>query len=662
MKSSADYPRSFSGSEVSATSLGKAYPPRSAVELIFTQDESGQYLSFQWQAGEQYGLKPEQLLGSRMADGVFHPITLEAYTSRVRRVVDRMIPEQFKCPFRYGDYTFLFELVVNPIMLLEQSTAIAVTGRLLSYAVEQQIFEMGESTAYPIFPSSSDRYQKLLTQIAWNIRRTLDPTTIWQQTVNGLGRALGVSRCVICPYENHSTYVKVVAEYCREPFSSLLELDLSLWDNPYLSEAIETLKPIRWENCTSETSFVNSTPALPSENAASALMNSGYLGTETIAHEGDISATTFDVEPEQIGLQHLATPTIAINTQQQSILAIATCYQDQPNGLIILYQCDRPRTWTDAEVDFMQELADQVGTAIAHASLFTESQTLASELQRVNVSMLQKNRELEDARQQAEEASRLKSEFLANTSHELRTPLNGMIGFLKLILDGMADDPQEQNEFLNEAYRSALHLLNIINDVLDIAKIEAGKMQIELSPVHLDELLGNVENFTRSQVQQKNLSFEIQKLPTHDEIVLFGNYQRLLQVMLNLVGNAIKFTHEGGVTISTEVIKKRVVLQNHELPGMVKVRVADTGIGVSLDKQDKLFQSFSQVDGSRTRQYGGTGLGLAISQKLVEAMGGVVNFYSMGEGLGSTVTFTVPLYQEPVMIAAGPGDELDLRL
>ena len=211
---------------------------------------------------------------------------------------------------------------------------------------------------------------------------------------------------------------------------------------------------------------------------------------------------------------------------------------------------------------------------------------------------------------------------------------------------------QEQREFIEEAHRSAMHLLDIINDVLDIAKIEAGKMQIECSPVSLQELLDQVETMTRTQIRQKNLSFEVQKPQTHDEIVVYGNYQRLLQVLLNLMGNAIKFTNEGGITVSAEVIKKRIVVQDEELPGLVKVRVADTGIGVSLDKQDKLFQSFSQVDGSLTRQYGGTGLGLAISQKLVEAMGGVVNFYSMGEGLGSTVTFTVPLYQEPVMIAA----------
>ena len=129
---------------------------------------------------------------------------------------------------------------------------------------------------------------------------------------------------------------------------------------------------------------------------------------------------------------------------------------------------------------------------------------------------------------------------------------------------------------------------------------------------------------------------------------MYGNYQRLLQIILNLTGNAIKFTNEGGIWISTEVIKKKVTFQNQQFPGMLKIRVADTGIGVSLDQQDKLFESFFQVDGDRTRKYGGTGLGLAISQKLVEAMGGTVNFYSMGEGLGSTVTFTVPLYQEPL--------------
>jgi signal transduction histidine kinase len=170
-----------------------------------------------------------------------------------------------------------------------------------------------------------------------------------------------------------------------------------------------------------------------------------------------------------------------------------------------------------------------------------------------------------------------------------------MIGFLKLILDGMADDPAEKDEFIREAYASALHLLEIITDVLDIAKIEAGTLQIELNPVNLNELLDDVRRFANSQMHQKRLSFEIQKPPTDDEIILFGDYLRLKQVMFNLVGNAIKFTHEGGVTIGIEVIKKKTTFLTYDLPGMVKVRVADTGIGVSLDKQDRLFNRLAKL-------------------------------------------------------------------
>ena len=261
---------------------------------------------------------------------------------------------------------------------------------------------------------------------------------------------------------------------------------------------------------------------------------------------------------------------------------------------------------------------------------------------------MRKQEAYEEAIAQAEEASRLKSEFLANTSHELRTPLNGMIGFLKLIIDGMADDPEEQQEFLEESLKSAEHLHDLINDVLDIAKIEAGKFQIELSPVALADVFDQLQQSQKNSATRKNLTFEIQMPQTRDAVMIYTNYRRLYQVLINLVGNAIKFTHEGGITIATEFVKGKVMVQTQECPGHVMVRVSDTGIGVSLEKQGRLFQSFSQIDGSTTRRYGGTGLGLAISQNLVNEMGGQVNFYSMGEGLGSTVTFTIPLFQEPI--------------
>jgi signal transduction histidine kinase len=530
-------------------------------DLVFIQDASGQYRSFYWQNAHLHGLINEQMVGQTIKDE-FSPVALAAYREQVQRILEDRTPERCVHAFCYQGHCYPFELVISPILQGEgKATSVMVMGRLLPETSIQKVIDS-------MVPLSLDPNQKLLTQIARKIRRTLDLDTIWEQTVKNLGKALQVSRCIVYSYKPEHLELKVEAEYSQDGVESMVGKKLSLQSQPYLTQAIFSHQPVLVDQ-----------------------------------------AQTNSLDP-------------------QSILVVATCYQDEPNGLISLQQCDRTRQWSEAEIELVRELAEQVGTAIAHGTLY---------------------KELELASERAEEASRLKSEFLANTSHELRTPLNGMLGFLKLVLEGMADDPEEQREFIQEAYRSAIHLLNLINDILDIAKIEAGKLELELGPVKLDELMNNVDDFTRNQAQQKKLSLNIELPDVRDEVILYGNYQRLLQVLLNLVGNAIKFTHEGGVTISAEVVTKKITFKDMVLPGLVKVRVADTGIGVALDKQDRLFQSFSQVDGSLTRSYGGTGLGLAISQRLVETMGGVVNFYSMGEGLGSTVTFTVPLYQAPVM-------------
>jgi signal transduction histidine kinase len=532
-------------------------------ELVFTQDASGQYHSFFWQGVERYGLTNEQVVELPLSE-TFRPIAQEAYWEQIQRILEQRTPERCIHSFTYNEQVFPFEVVISPILQADgKATQVLVMGHLLPEASVQRVIDS-------LVPLSLDPNQKLLTQIARKIRRTLDLDTIWQETVKSLGKALQVSHCIICAYKPDDQDVRVKAEYSPQSRRSMVGKKLELASEPYLRQALFSREPVVVENTTTN------------------------------------------------------------QCEKQSILVVSTTYTDQPNGLIKLQQCDRHRIWSEAEIELVRELAEQVGTAIAHATLY---------------------RELEDAREQAEAASRMKSQFLANTTHELRTPLNGIICSLKLIIDGMVDSPEEQMEFFNDAHKSALHLLDIINDILDIAKIEAGKMELDAGQVQLEDLLNEVRKFTENQAQQKNLSFNIELPDTRDQIIVYGNYQRLLQVLLNLTGNAIKFTHEGGVTISAEVLKKKVTYKEQEFPGMVKVRVADTGIGVSLDKQDKLFQAFSQVDGERTRQYGGTGLGLTISQRLVEAMGGVVNFYSMGEGLGSTVTFTVPLYQEPMMIS-----------
>ncbi|PMB12802.1 histidine kinase [Fischerella thermalis CCMEE 5282] len=541
-------------------------------ELVYTQDGIGRYLSFHWQHCQRFGIDPQQVVDANV-DAVFAPVDKVAYLERLHRILTTLVPEKCQYWFRYQEQLIELELIISPILptLGNPAIAVLVIGRLLQATVNKTEMEaIAQSTTELELALRSQQNQQLVTQITRNIRRTLDLDIIWQQTVDSLGELLQLKRSIICPYQPSNNKLKVIAEYRQPALSSVLGLEVDIAAEPAFARALTTLEPILEEN-----------PKHP------------LFGQETM-------------------------------------LVVATCYQDQPNGLIAVTLCDKCYGVTATELELAKEVADQLGTAIAHATLY---------------------RELEAARQQAEEASRLKSEFLANVSHEIRTPLNGMIGFLKLILDGMADDPEEQKQFILEAHKSSLHLLDVISDILDFAKIEADKMELELVPVSIAELFSDVGNFMRLQAEQKNLSFQMHLPDTSDDILVYGDYQRLKQVMLNLVGNAIKFTHEGGVTVNADVVRKTIIFQDREFPGMVKVRVADTGIGVSLDQQDKLFQIFSQVDGSRTRQYGGTGLGLVISQKLVEAMGGEVHFYSLGEGLGSTVTFNVPLYQQPVMVS-----------
>jgi signal transduction histidine kinase len=213
----------------------------------------------------------------------------------------------------------------------------------------------------------------------------------------------------------------------------------------------------------------------------------------------------------------------------------------------------------------------------------------------------------------------------------------------------MADSEEEKQEFLEEAHQSALHLLNLINDILDLAKIESGIIDRELGRVDLTELCQAVSNFAIPQAQAKKLDFRLTLPSTLTPITVYGNYRWLLQVMLNIVGNAIKFTPTGEITIRGEIIKQKIEWKDQTFPGKIKISITDTGIGVSLEKQAKLFEKFVQIDGSRTKAYGGTGLGLSISQKLAEAMGGSVAFFSMGEDLGSTVTFSILLDHLPVL-------------
>ena len=285
------------------------------------------------------------------------------------------------------------------------------------------------------------------------------------------------------------------------------------------------------------------------------------------------------------------------------------------------------KAFSEDDLSLMKAVADQVSIAM-------ERKTTEEKLQQ--------------AKQAAEAASRTKSQFLANMSHELRTPMTGVLGMLDLALQSPSDP--ERSDYIRTAYRSGRSLLQILNDILDLSKVEAGKFSLDRKPFSLRSCVAEAVDIAAPEAKRKGIELVLdlaQDLPGH----VAGDQVRLRQVLTNLVGNAVKFTERGRVTVRVEVADK-----TPEGESLLRFRVSDTGIGIPQDKRHLLFQAFSQVDDSNTRNYGGTGLGLAISKEIVQRMGGEIGCES-GEGVGSTFTFTARLVvphpdEQPAEVAA----------
>ncbi len=349
-----------------------------------------------------------------------------------------------------------------------------------------------------------------------------------------------------------------------------------------------------------------------------------------------VAAIRRAIDAEQISLKRLVqlradnatAPEIeeALDRQKEAMDRIRELYD--PVDIASLNKLEQYLSRSSSKTLFARGLFPTLGLAVLALFIVVFRQLVANlKSQKL---LLESEQQLKTARDEALEGSRLKSEFVTNMSHEIRTPLSGILGMSELL--NLKDLDSEGQEIATHLHESTRHLLVIVNDLLDFSKLEAGKMVLELHDFSPRELLQEVVNITTNDANRKNLFMNIVVDPAVAE-KLIGDKTRIKQVVLNLVYNAIKFTANGGITISVKMEGDRTRFQ-----------VMDTGIGIAPAVQEKLFQPFVQADGSTTRVYGGTGLGLSICKSLVSLMNGNMGVQST-LGDGATFWVSLPLAQ-----------------
>jgi PAS domain S-box-containing protein len=426
------------------------------------------------------------------------------------------------------------------------------------------------------------QYQQalLLRQITDEIRQNLSSQHIFTTTAIQIGQVFGVSRCLIHRYTSEPyPQIPLMAEYIHGEYSSLKQVEIPITENPYIQKVLEQDQAIAIEDI------------------------------------------CFDplLEPIRYFYEQL---------EIKSMLTIRTSYQQQLNGAIALHQCDRIRPWNQEEIQLLQDVASQVGIAIAQATL------LETEIQQ-RQALTKKNEALEKAKIAAEAANRAKSEFLATMSHEIRTPLNSVLGFSN-ILESIVTDPKAKS-YIKAIVTSGETLLSLIDDILDLAKIEAGKLDINLDPLDLRQLLEDIQQIFQHKADQQGLNL-ILKIDKTLPLSLLLDEVRIRQILFNLVGNAIKFTPAGQIEISVNC-GESIPAEPDRIS--LEIIVKDTGIGIAPEKQAQIFEAFVQSDSQTTRKYGGTGLGLTITQRLTKLLGGTISLESE-LNQGSTFTVTLP--------------------